>query len=1381
MPDVFDVLTTPRAKAESSPDPFDVLTDTTPRAPARTNIASDLAAQVLAAPAKMVTTYGEGAARLGSRVYKKLTGDKSLNLVDRAANRLRTLREDIGESLAPESTTAAIGGGVADLAANVLPYVATGGAASLPAAAAVSAGLTGVQSQAGRDASTVGMIADLTGSKRLQDIAASPTSRTALDMALDVVLSGASHGAGKLVSARKAATAAKATEEAKASSAATASGYDDITTPLAADARAARVAREAEKADALSKLEDTKLDARKASLDREAAKQKPKALPPSPDEATNYDVETYRLNRDANAGKRDELRADFEARQPDEPPPPPVSDLAEQHRAQLREGATRTRDAADEAAEAARREAEFIASLTPQQRAAREMLTRPRVVEPRAPEPTPRPPSPAILAPDAPALAAPRRTVTPEDMLMVGRVRAAELESGVAPRSAPDLRPAMEREGRMFGDLPRTRAGGASLQAVNTLAGGGAGAFAGSQVGATPEERTRNAMIGATVGLALPSGVTFLATRRAKAGVPSPAYLADPDVRTVLGTIARGERSVTPPSHNLSVAQRVYRAIFDDLYPLRVMGRNLGAGEQVGNLAVRASGSQGASEQYLYDHLRPILEQTKGNEEGVMALMKAQRDLLDLRPKGLTKTDLTEPVLQSTIAKLEAIPEVKQGAEALRGYFRQLLDMQYAEGMLTKDRYDAIKASGDYYSPFVREWDAAQSKVGKGGGGRFTNRGAQVKRMDKHLASAKTVDPYEVAVQATADLHKAVGKQRVTQAIAGLEAVDPQAAAPWVTRLAKEDEGAKLGGRTIRTVVDGEQRIYHVNDPDLYAAWEAITPSDPSVLMQVLRFFKTVKQLGVTTTPGFVVRNALRDNAQVATQAGRRLVGESLVGSTVGAASGAITGEDDKLRRALIGAGIGMGAGPIAGQGIRSARAIGQVLMRGPEFQQFLRDGGEAFGFYPRSAKDARAMLEQMRRTRAFAPSDLVSPKRWVDALRMVSSAVEQAPRLTTYTAMKAGGATADQAVQAARDVSLNFARKGTVTGKIGEAAAFFNPTVQGWDKLGRMLAKPSTYVAGAAIMTAPSIALWAVNKDNPDYWKRPVYERNLFWLIPKEEGGFVRLPKPFELGYLFASLPERMLDYMHQKAQQNPAAQQQLDAALANFGAGLIPGVLPSALQPAIEVAANKDFFRDRPVEPRTDVDPALRLDDRTSSVAKLTGRATGTSPQKIDYLVKGYGGTLAGGVLDVADRVLRATGADTRPLQAGTNPAGLGLTTREGGSTAEEQSFRDRFRDAEMAYRSARELANRADVSKNPDDVTAARAYVRENIERLRQYKALKEADAMLDKVSKQRRAVRANAALGAAERKAQLAALDRVAHDLVTGARGARGSTQAGGVGR
>src|SRR5690606_27774463 len=153
-----------------------------------------------------------------------------------------------------------------------------------------------------------------------------------------------------------------------------------------------------------------------------------------------------------------------------------------------------------------------------------------------------------------------------------------------------------------------------------------------------------------------------------------------------------------------------------------------------------------------------------------------------------------------------------------------------------------------------------------------------------------------------------------------------------------------------------------------------------------------------------------------------------------------------------------------------------------------------------------------------------------VDGARSLGRILEEAPRLARYKAMRKAGADIPEAIAASRDVSLDFANIGADMKPAAAVTAFFNAKVQGWDKLVRMLRQPRTWALGASMITAPSIALWAINKDDPEYWARPQWERNLFWLVPNPDGGFFRIPKPFEVGFLFASLPERILDYAYQK-----------------------------------------------------------------------------------------------------------------------------------------------------------------------------------------------------------------------------------------------------------
>jgi hypothetical protein len=63
-----------------------------------------------------------------------------------------------------------------------------------------------------------------------------------------------------------------------------------------------------------------------------------------------------------------------------------------------------------------------------------------------------------------------------------------------------------------------------------------------------------------------------------------------------------------------------------------------------------------------------------------------------------------------------------------------------------------------------------------------------------------------------------------------------------------------------------------------------------------------------------------------------------------------------------------------------------------------------------------------------------------------------------------------------------------------------------------------------AAGVTLPSVLLWMANHDDPRYKDIPTWQKDLFWIVMTDEHVY-RIPKPFEIGVIFGSVPERMLD----------------------------------------------------------------------------------------------------------------------------------------------------------------------------------------------------------------------------------------------------------------
>ena len=168
-------------------------------------------------------------------------------------------------------------------------------------------------------------------------------------------------------------------------------------------------------------------------------------------------------------------------------------------------------------------------------------------------------------------------------------------------------------------------------------------------------------------------------------------------------------------------------------------------------------------------------------------------------------------------------------------------------------------------------------------------------------------------------------------------------------------------------------------------------------------------------------------------------------------------------------------------------------------------------------------------------------------------------------------------------------------------------------------LAKVGLYVV------LPSILLWLKNNlgdegDREEYNGLDQRQRDMFWHV-KAGGQWFRIPKPNTYG-IAGSLAERIPDRAYRK---NPAA---FDGLPSSVYEDLTPSVIPTLLTPWIEAYTNFDFFTGRPVVSRKyeDLPPEMRQGPYTSWTAKAIGNLVGVSPIKVDHIIRGTGGTVAG-----------------------------------------------------------------------------------------------------------------------------------------------------------
>ena len=170
------------------------------------------------------------------------------------------------------------------------------------------------------------------------------------------------------------------------------------------------------------------------------------------------------------------------------------------------------------------------------------------------------------------------------------------------------------------------------------------------------------------------------------------------------------------------------------------------------------------------------------------------------------------------------------------------------------------------------------------------------------------------------------------------------------------------------------------------------------------------------------------------------------------------------------------------------------------------------------------------------------------DFLRQAFTQTEAGPRIAAFDrtlkdAEKLGYGkdsldAAIMAFNAYQDATINFTRSGNSGKLINQFIPFFNAGIQGQSKLWRAFkSDPKGFTAKAvAFMTIPTLLLWYRNRDKDWYRKLDVHDRAAWWFF--ELGGDVyRIPKPFEFGYIFASLPEAVADDSY-GSKQNVAAE---------------------------------------------------------------------------------------------------------------------------------------------------------------------------------------------------------------------------------------------------
>lgn len=588
------------------------------------------------------------------------------------------------------------------------------------------------------------------------------------------------------------------------------------------------------------------------------------------------------------------------------------------------------------------------------------------------------------------------------------------------------------------------------------------------------------------------------------------------------------------------------------------------------------------------------------------------------------KDDFKTPNPKTAYEKVvnEAPSALRRASNRLRNFNNNLLNIAVANDLLKQSTAKYFRQTYPYYVPVYRDFsiEAGQlTTIGQKAANSYVNIDNFYKSLNKKGSDRAVVDPLLQMEKATSRLIKNVESNKVAKA---------------VVKLAQEEGGSDIAirvsgtnpsaARNIFTVwIKGKKEAWQVIPEELYDYLANANKDEAYVALDVVRKLaktsaKTLR-IGATTSPFYMIANFLKDSvfAGLSSQTGMKPFFSAL--------NGFMYRKDKEL--------------------------MAKFYAEGVPFSTYVGSNGDITS----RLRSYSTKETGVKATKGYKMLSLALDK----ALR-ASNAFEEAPRLVEFKRMLDKGASLDQAGDAARDLTLNFARAGTKGRQVNQYTAFFNAAIQGTDKFVRLL-EPSrrkeTLFKGIMYLTLPSLALWMQNKDKDWYRDINYSDKMKYWFWEAAPDVILRIPKPDIAGYIFASVPERIMDMA---MTQDVKATDGMSAYLLS---NTLPDFVPTPILIAGEVMLNKDTYRGRDIVSAKDQqkEPKDQYNLYTSEVAKGIGQVTGWSPLLIDHALKGQTGSSGTFFLGIMDKVLKDNQTPTRkPTELTRFTHALGKRTR-------------------------------------------------------------------------------------------------------------------------
>lgn len=343
-----------------------------------------------------------------------------------------------------------------------------------------------------------------------------------------------------------------------------------------------------------------------------------------------------------------------------------------------------------------------------------------------------------------------------------------------------------------------------------------------------------------------------------------------------------------------------------------------------------------------------------------------------------------------------------------------------------------------------------------------------------------------------------------------------------------------------------------------------------------------------------------------------------------------------------------------------------------------------------------------------------------LDFLSHYNTAIENGVRLAAYKAAKDKGLSQERAADLAKNLTVNFNRKGRLVREMSFLYAFLNASAQGTTRLIETLRGPAgkkIIIGGLMLGILQGVILQAGGLDDEDELAEFTKERNL--ILPLGNGKYAMIPYP--LGFhVLPTIGRQVFEGAKDPKKIPEKLVELLGAVVSAFnplgGGSVVDTITPTVADPLVQIAANRDFKGDTIYNAdRSGLDPtpgftrfrrsaweiqidAARVINKATGGSEYVPGAWSPTPEELSFYINAIGGGVTRELGKLTDSVKRFHDGDEQ------KPSRIPLVGRFYGESDHEISTARRFsRLGKELNKVEREIKGREKADVPIDDVLA------------------------------------------------------------------------------